>query len=291
MKTKIISTLVFASLFANTPSTSAFLLTPLNEQMLRQVEINNEISEIRAKNDADERFEAMQRANRARVASMMENQEKIAENAPEENTLNDLERQAALSRPVIRIPLGTNIPVAIPEQREKVNNNIDMNRVEAAWLEWVNSVRAEQGLAPYTSHPLLSKTAQEWSDFSRDRGYTTHARPGDGCTGKTNYTCYNFKAIDEWFMNRGVNATVINRSKHTENVGFGRFSCSASASDCTDAAIRSIRKTFDFFYSEKKYNGSHYRSMVNPNFVNMGLGLAVKNGTYYVTIHYATPLK
>jgi len=164
-----------------------------------------------------------------------------------------------------------------------------MRRVEQAWLGWNNSLRASRGLRAYTINDQLNATAQEWSEFSRDRGYITHGRPGDGCTGTMNFSCYNYSAVDSWFASRGVNPTVVSRTKHTENIGYGSFRCTSG--DCTDAAIAAIRKTYDFFYSERSYNGVHYRSMVNANFTQIGVGFTYKDGTYYATIHYATPLR
>lgn len=95
--------------------------------------------------------------------------------------------------------------------------------------------------------------------------------------------------IDDWFVARGIDPIVINRSKHTENVGYGYYSCNAT--DCTDELIHSIRSTYDFFMSEKgRSYDAHYRSIVNPYFTKMGLDIIVvpSEKRYYMTIHYIT---
>lgn len=256
--------------------------------MARQTEINQVSHQLRIKTEADLK-EAENNARKAILSgkSLPSDEPTIfVENAVVETENWLMPAKVTTSAPAT---VTSETKTTSETTTTRMVGNIDMNRVEAAWMGWVNEVREKEGLKPYKTNALLGKTAQEWSEFSRDRGYTTHGRPGDGCVGEKNYTCYNFQAIDKWFTDRGVNATIINRSKHTENVGYGSYRCNAA--DCTDAAIKAIRKTFDYFYSEKSYNGSHYKSMVNKNFTDMGLGLAIKNGTYYVTIHYTTPLK
>lgn len=270
--TKYISlALASAMVLAHTSTTSAQVLRPsLNEQMSRQEIVNQEYSESQIAMQNAHALEMIRQRNQAR----MENISQISAVSPTiESIVSEMKPTAEIKTTTTTRNIG----------------NIDMARVEAAWLGWVNDLRAENGLAPYQANPKLSATAQEWAEFSRDRGYTTHGRPGDGCVGEKNYVCYNYKVIDQWFKDRGVFATNINRSTHTENVGYGSFKCTDG--ECTDEAIKAIRKTFDFFHREKSYNGVHYRTMVNKNFTEMGLGVAVKNGTYYLAAHYSTPLK
>lgn len=207
-----------------------------------------------------------------------------------EVTLDPIRRAEALSRPVVRNITSPNSQAVTAEKKiissnKKNINNVDIRRLESAWLEWNNSLRTSLTLPAYDARDELSATAQEWSEFSKDRGYITHARPWDGCTGTTNYVCYNFRAVDAWFTERGINPEVINRSKHTENIGLGKFKCSQT--DCTDEAIKAMRKTYDFFLSEKSYNWVHYRSLTNPNFKHIGIGFAYSWDTYYLTVHYA----
>lgn len=166
--------------------------------------------------------------------------------------------------------------------------NVDINQVINTWLSWTNTVRLEQWLSPYSIDTRLNGTAQEWSEYSKIRGYIIHGRPGDGCVGIGNYTCYNFSAIDTWFKERGIDPIVISRAKHTENIGTRWYSCSSS--DCTNEMITAVRKTFDYFLSEKSYNGVHYKSLVNPVFTKIGVGVTVDDSKwiYYLTVHYIT---
>jgi len=39
--------------------------------------------------------------------------------------------------------------------------------------------------------------------------------------------------------------------------------------------ITAVRKTFDYFLSEKSYSGVHYKSLVNPVFTKIGVGVTV----------------
>lgn len=166
--------------------------------------------------------------------------------------------------------------------------NVDMNQVINTWLSWTNSVRLEQWLSPYTIDTRLNGTAQEWSEYSKNRGYIIHGRPGDGCYTIGNYSCYNFSAIDTWFKARGIDPIVINHTKHTENIGTRGYSCHSS--NCTDEMIIAVRKTFDFFLSEKSYNGVHYKSLVNPLFTKIWAWVSVDESkwVYYLTVHYIT---
>lgn len=290
LKTTAISIALASTLMVS--NTFASGLPNLNAEMKRQAIIvqKHQNDRIKAYNEAH--LNKMRLENEAKMAWVKTMIADTMNAAPE---IDPAERAAALARPVIRMTtpfIANSAPkLAIASSTptgERTNGNIDMRRVEQAWLEWNNGLRADLGLSPYTTNDLLNSTAQDWSEFSRNRGFITHGRPGDGCVGEKNYSCYNFWAIDQWFKDRWVDPKVISRSKHTENIGLWRFSCNSD--DCTDAAIAAIKKTFDFFHSEKSYNGVHYRSMINPNFTKIGVGFAYQNGTYYATIHYATDL-
>ncbi len=160
---------------------------------------------------------------------------------------------------------------------------VDISRVRDAWFGWYNDYRTSLGLGSYSHDSRLDATAHDWNVvFAEGKGQNHHTRnPWDGY--------YNFSVIDRWFIDRGIEPKVINRSKHTENVGYGYYSCSAD--DCTDKLISSIRSTFDFFMSEKgKSYDAHYRSIVQPYFTKMGFDIIVvpSEKRYYITIHYIT---
>lgn len=293
-----------ALLFSGNISAQAQTLTPsLYKQMQQQNIINEQYERTKFDRLNEERMEEIRQRTQARMQNLSPENTTTHGSAPLETpAIDNAAREHALARTVTRknTPLGmTSTPQTITIDTPSTSSaprthgarnlgTIDMRTVENAWLSWNNGLRSELGLAPYSIHDALNATAQEWSEFSKNRGYITHGRPGDGCVGAKNYSCYNFKVIDQWFQDRGVNPKVIARSKHTENVGIGAFRCQSG--DCTQAAINAIKKTYNFFHSEKSYNGVHYRSMVSPHFRHIGVGLDHHNGTYYLTVHYATEL-
>jgi Cysteine-rich secretory protein family len=162
-------------------------------------------------------------------------------------------------------------------------SGVDISRVRSTWLSWYNGTRTGLGLSSYSYDTRLDSTAHDWNIvFAEGKGMNHHRRnPGD--------SYYDFAVIDNWFIARGVNPKIVSRAKHTENVGYGYYSCSQS--DCTDALISSIRSTYDFFMSEKgKAYDAHYRSIVQPNFSKIGLDVIVvpSERRYYLTVHYIT---
>lgn len=185
---------------------------------------------------------------------------------------------------------STNQPTSQPAKPPIIqsSNNptiswVDMNRVRSTWIGWYNSVRSDLGLGAYVFDARLDVTAHSWNiEFAKGKWQNHHRRnPGD--------SYYDFPVIDAWFIARGINPKVIDRAKHTENVGYGYYSCSDS--DCTDELISSIRGTFNFFMSEKwKAYDAHYRSIVQPYFTKIGMDIIVvpSEKRYYITIHYIT---
>ena len=162
--------------------------------------------------------------------------------------------------------------------------NIDEKRVEETWLQWYNDVRTNLGLSPYIYNIHLKRSAIVWSSIAKQRGSISHKRDG-----QTAY--YDYKLIEQWFANLGLRFQNINRSTFTENIGWGIYSCSQS--DCTDDLLASIRTTFDFFMSEKgKSYAPHYKSIVQPYFKEIGLGIVLDPNTrrYYLTVHYGTQI-
>lgn len=185
--------------------------------------------------------------------------------------------------PSLRIPPVPQIYPSVATSMPSQISWVDMDRVRSSWVGWYNDTRWALGLKWYTYDARLDTTAHDWNTvFAGWRWQNHHRRsPND------NY--YDFPVIDAWFLARGINPRVINRSKHTENVGYGSYSCSSG--DCTDSLIHSIRSTFDFFMSEKgKSYDAHYRSIVNPYFTKIGLDIIIvpNESRYYLTVHYIT---
>jgi len=162
--------------------------------------------------------------------------------------------------------------------------SVDDQEVTRAWMTWVNKLRVDRDLEPYSIDRQLSRSAQDWADHAKSTGSITHKRPG-----QTSY--YDYKRMTEWFASEDLTFENIRSTTFTENIGWGVYTCSKQ--DCTQNFIDALRTTFDFFRSEEgKASRAHWNSMVNPDFRLAGVGIAVdqKSGKYYFTAHYGTAI-
>lgn len=163
------------------------------------------------------------------------------------------------------------------------SGNIDIEKVRATWLDWYNTERESLGLDPYVYNSALDRTAAAWSDFSKERGYIDHKRPG-----QTAY--YDYNLIKSWFADQGVTFDESGGTAFTESIGWNVYNCRQS--DCTQYLIDDIKSSFNFFMSEKgKASRPHYDSIVSSNFTEIGLGIAMDEGKYYLTVHYAVEVE
>ncbi len=161
--------------------------------------------------------------------------------------------------------------------------NVDMAKVRDTWLSWYNDARAKNGLAPYVYNEALNETAANWSFYAVKRGFISHQRAGQA-------SYYDYRKVGSWFASKGVRfADGGGRSDYVENIGWDYYSCSKA--DCTDDLITAIKHTYNFFMSEKnkKYR-AHYESIMNSDYHEIGLGIAVDpvKKRYYLTVHYGT---
>lgn len=172
----------------------------------------------------------------------------------------------------------------LPQITDAVPSTIDMKRVERAWLGWNNRIRKRMQLTPYVLNNALTATALEWSALAKEQGTIEHKRSPDAAY-------YDYTMIEQWFKDRGVTFANVNRTTFTENIGWGMYRCTTT--DCTPALIRSIRSTFRFYQAERfKTSQAHWRSLIHPEFRQIGLGIAVDEAAkrYYLTVHYATEI-
>lgn len=168
-------------------------------------------------------------------------------------------------------PMGENIPA-----------NVDMERVREQWLTWYNEERAALGKYAYVNNPQLHRSATAWAEEMKAKGVMDHKR-----TGQTEY--YDYNMITQWFADLGLVFKNVNRVTHTENIGWGYYSCSES--DCTDEVIAMARTSLDFFLSEKnKSYQPHYQSVMSDYFKEIGLGIAFDGTKYYLAVHYGTEI-
>jgi hypothetical protein len=162
---------------------------------------------------------------------------------------------------------------------------VDMARVRTTWLSWYNDVRSDMGRSPYVYDSRLDDTARVWAQALKMRD----ERDASDVHKRSSWdSYYDYKKITDWFEDHGVVWVIRNRATTTENVWFWYYKCSQS--DCTDELIDAIRGTFKFYMSEKATNGSHYRSIVQPNFTKIGLSIQVDASTnrFYLVVHYIT---
>ncbi len=161
---------------------------------------------------------------------------------------------------------------------------INLTYLQSARLEWVNEVRARPDLHrnALELEPALSKTASQRAQVMRNRQDASHERTEwDGY--------YNYPKIDQWFADRWVRFENDNGATFTENIGYAWFDCDED--DCTDVAIASMRRVFEFFINEEgKTNDVHWKTTVHPLYNEVGVGISVDEdkNRIYMAAHYAT---
>ncbi len=161
---------------------------------------------------------------------------------------------------------------------------INVTYLQKSRLEWVNEVRARPDLDrnPLELQPALHKTAAQWAQVMRNRGNASHERTeGDGY--------YNYPKIEQWFTDKWVRFQYIKQSTFTENIGYAWFDCDED--DCTDVAVESMRRIFEFFIDEEgmAYD-AHWETTIHPYYKEVGIGISVdeENNWIYMAAHYAT---
>lgn len=261
--------MLFCISVSSTEAATWVLRPSLSTQMQKQTAINttNTIAAKKAENLSRLRAIAQRRKTGTKAPIIVSTKTTIA--------------QASTATPIRNIPTisSNTIPLGEPARIP----NVDIARVQSTLFGWYNTYRSSLWLSSYSHDGRLDKTAHDWNiQFAAGRWQNHHTRnPGDGY--------YNFPVIDAWFAARGIHPPVKNRSKHTENVGYGYYDCSQS--DCTDELIASIHTTWDFFMSEKwKSYDAHYRTIINPYFTKMGYDIIVvpSENRYYIVLHFIT---
>ena len=169
---------------------------------------------------------------------------------------------------------------------EKSKKKFNFEKVKIVWLSWINEERKKNNLHPYKYHYMLNETAKKWCLISLNRGDISHKR------NINDPVFYNYKEIKNWFLRLKIKFKNIKGYTFTENIGWGYFNYKSG--NYTDYVIKSIRKTFNDYISEKGktdyWESAHYRSIIAPYFYYIGLGLVIdeKNKKYYLTVHYAS---
>lgn len=161
--------------------------------------------------------------------------------------------------------------------------HVHMDAVRRVWLRWVNDARRDRGLPALTLDPTLNATAGNWAFYSVKRGSIDHKR-------SIGAAYYDYKAIEQWFKNLGVTFKNIDGKTFTENIGWGVYKCSKQ--NCDKQLSDAIRSTFDFYMREEgTKSDAHFRSIVNPLYTKIGVGIGVdRKGKYYLAVHYAAKI-
>ncbi len=169
---------------------------------------------------------------------------------------------------------------------DDVGTRYDMDRIRAVWVGWMNEVRAEAGLPAYAESRQLDRTATLWAQTMRDKAEITHRRnPSDAY--------YDYAKLGTWFSAQGITAKAAGTGSYSETIGWSTVSCKES--DCTDEMLIPLRAIFDLYLKEKDqqpgtFARSHYESVANPAFTQIGLGIALSGDKVYATTHYVTSI-
>lgn len=163
--------------------------------------------------------------------------------------------------------------------------DINFSQIKAYWLDLYEQQRNKLWLHTYSYDEKLEESAFEWSKTQKEAGEVSHKR-------FANSSYYDYSQITDWFQNRGIICENKSWYTHTENIWWGKYSCSDG--DCNDELKTGLKRTFDFYMSEKdKSYQPHYSSIVNHYFKNVGVWIALKelsenNYEFYLTMHFCT---
>lgn len=175
-----------------------------------------------------------------------------------------------------------------PQTVVKYDNNIfNFKKVKQTWINWHNEVRNSLKLPNYVENPKLDETAHIRSKTMKLKNKTNHKRhPND--------SYYDYWKIADWMKSHGVVCKNIHRATFSESIAYRTFYCHKQ--DCTYDLINAMRKSFDFYMSEKwKKWAPHYRWIVHPLFRQIWVGIELKkiwknSWKYFLTTHYCTKL-
>ncbi len=158
---------------------------------------------------------------------------------------------------------------------DEVPSSVDTDEVRSQWLSWHNQERANRGIAELSQNTGLNYSSSLWAKSNKNLGTITHDRP-------------NGQSLTDWFADVGIVFQSKNGIVYGENLGLRTFRCSVA--DCTDEALASARIIFDAFMDEEgtNYTG-HYDSIIESDFIDLGLGIAIDSAdeVMYITTQYS----
>ena len=207
-----------------------------------------------------------QLVNRSQMAEMVYRIEEEITNKPAKSLVSDSsgEGEAPSNQGGSLACIDDEVPAAV-----------DMNEVRNNWLSWHNKARADRGIGALQLSDGLNYSSSLWAKENRDDANLTHDRPGG-------------QDISDWFADAGIIFQNKNGVVFGENLGFRTYRCSKS--DCTQEAIESAKYIFDAFMAEEgtSYTG-HYDNIVEGDFVDIGLGVAIdsQSEAMYIATQYS----
>jgi len=169
--------------------------------------------------------------------------------------------------------------------QDELITNVDRDKVQETWLEWHNAERRNLWLDEFKTSESLNFSSLEWAQHVAKLNNTTdrinHKRlPND--------PYYSYYSILNWFNWLWIDFDY-NGTAFSENIAYQYYSCTKS--DCTNEMISAIKKWFDFWMSEKSYNGAHYRAISHPYFEEIWFWVALIGKRYWVVSHYGVNVK
>ncbi len=169
------------------------------------------------------------------------------------------------------------------EVEEEYTWKIDAHKVEREWIWWVNDIRNDAGLSSLKREKVLTNSATSRSVDLMKKWVADHKR-------FSNSAYYDYNQITAWFAQHGAVFKNVGWTTHTENIWRARYSCNSW--DCTQVAIESMRRIYNYFAAESSYNGVHWRTMMHPKFEIVGVWFTIDETQrkIYGVMHYGTEL-
>lgn len=185
-----------------------------------------------------------------------------------------------------------------PEQKDKDNSkneselvlendpvSYDVDSVRDYWLELMNSARKEENLQNYSYDDALDLTARNWTKLAIEKWEIDHkVDPTD--------SYYDYQKKKTWMEENWVICKIDTWITFSESIAWWEFLCTQD--DCTAWVKDIMKKSFDAYMAEKWQSyDAHYKAIIQPEFLKMGLWLGIKhrsNTKYalYLTNHYCT---
>ena len=163
-------------------------------------------------------------------------------------------------------------------------SNINEQKVRETILSRHNEERNNVWVNPYAYSLDLEWSATTWANKLADSGKISNLHQRNAWEANYNYNSMLNRFSSLWI---DIPGSIKWASSFSESIWYGTYKCSSS--DCTQALIDAIKKTWTWLImKEKNSKGSHYIAAVMKHFTQMGAWIAIdrSNNRYYLVIHY-----